>query len=537
MRNTRFQRPRYVTLPVLCIALLAGHNVVHCAEIRIPLPDGQPIPPEWQRALDTDFKAEKEAFASFLIAQLSARVELATDNWEKTQTREKNRKLAAQQFEMSFQNPALATQNRMALALNPALLQATTAPRLNGRVLEVGPGKKFKSLAEVAPELQAGDVISLSAGTFDMPENIQVIKNLLIHGKSAQTTTLRFARDSVRPSSMRARFENLTINCNDSPFLNCRDGGTAEIAGCHVYNYNSGAGGSEAIFGENMFVFVTDSEFEGMSGKDASNVRRAPGNAFDVRNFSGAYVTRTSFIDNSEIARPAFIFVLDHCTRSQQSRIKPQWSQNVLYPDALGSVFTRETVVETNPPPCEFTESAADFDVVMAMADPLVPFSENSIWKRNAKEMSRNLAYWIALLRHQDPDVRKTAATRLRALTGEEVAFVNPEPAENQKIAPNWKELLDAEDFATRMKCIDALRADPSAAWPLIRELVKDKNASQQVQSSARELARTLPVWMTFDADPSLACEKEYTRMSRWLDDHAEKLIWNEAENRYTLKP
>ena len=524
-----------------CVLMLAAPLFMlraECAEIRIPLPKDVELTPEMAQELESDFATEKEAFVRFLVEAQRARLAIATDNWETAQAKELARKTALQQFQQKAGNVALIKESRTAIALNPALLQTVTAPRLTGRILEVGPDKKYKDLAAVQPDIQAGDVIELSPGIHEFPEKVLQIKNLVLHGKNVHTTTLRFVRDTQRPCSTRVRFENLTIDCNDNPFIDCRASGSVEIVGCHIFNYNSGAGGAEAIFGENTFLYVCDSVFEGMSGKDAKNRNRSPGNALDVRGACALYLARDSFIDNSEIGRPEFIYVLDDCQKSTVTRLKAQWSQNTLWPAEQASVFARRTdTTNMNNAPLEFAQSAVDFDIIMALANPQLPLPANSIWSPCRKDLSRNLAYWIGLLRHQDANVRKVAAARLTALTGEKVACVIPEVPDERKIPPNWKELLDHDDFAVRVKCLDVLRSNPNAAWPLVRELLTEKNISQQLQDSAADLARDLPVWMNLDSDHSLACEQEFSRMSRWLDDHADKLAWNPVQNRYVVKP
>ena len=108
----------------------------------------------------------------------------------------------------------------------------------------------------------------------------------------------------------RVRLENVTIDCRDNPFLELRQHGAVSLKNCEVVNYNSGAGGSNAVYASGTTLLIDGRTFDGAGGRSAGPNSR--GNVFDLRGNNRAYARNTKFLNNAEIARSECI-TFDGC--------------------------------------------------------------------------------------------------------------------------------------------------------------------------------------------------------------------------------
>ena len=192
------------------------------------------------------------------------------------------------------------------------------SPRLTGRVVRVGPNQEMKSLQDVWSWLKPGDVVLLGAGRFRLPDQRRdrrrktpIWTDVALIGSGKDQTVLTGRIEAAK----RLRIENARLECANGPFTRLRQGGSILLRDCTLTGYNSGAGGSNAIGGNDVVLLADRCTFEGMPGRAVT--RGSGGVAFDLRGPNFLYVRKSRFVDNSEITRATHlcIFGVSHGIR------------------------------------------------------------------------------------------------------------------------------------------------------------------------------------------------------------------------------
>jgi hypothetical protein len=322
----------------------------------------------------------------------------------------------------------------------------------------------------------------------------------------------------------RVRIEAVKIRCNDDECIDLRSGGSVHLRNCTIYEYNSGAGGSNAIRGSDAVLFVEGCVFEGMSGRAAGH--QSGGDAFDLRGTNFLFVKDTTFIDNDEVARVTFPAVFDGCV----SKGSTPWESGIL-PYAAGMLFVRNNKIKVSKPEwaresAHFTGDAAFVRALLGEGKPLEGLSRDLA---EAIRATRNLPYWIGLLRHADAEIRKKAARRVETLTGRTVVLVKEEKG---KVDPEdldrWIRELDHEDFETREKAMKELERAGTEALEKLEEVVKSGTLEQKIR--ARRLLATI------ERRSPVRFELEYARLIRWYEENRERLVWDAKAGKYIPK-
>lgn len=289
-------------------------------------------------------------------------------------------------------------------------LQACT-PRLTGDVLYATPGPGPQSLDSALQLAAPGTTIVLLPGRHDVGDLRQggprAIKDLWLLGSGRGTTTLTMQYAQVEA----VRIEGVTIECADSPMCDIRDGGSLHLRDCLVRGYNSGAGGSDAIFSSGSALLIESCEFEGRSGRAAAMLMR--GKALDLREGSRVFIRDSRFVDNQSVFREAD-GVLDRCTAMTD---QPQYFSGpggrALY--VRGSAFGEAR--RWGVPPVACTEMMDDLGSLerLAAGEGVDGAWEDPAVRAAARELrlGRGTALWGRLLLHPDPAVRKLAVGRV----------------------------------------------------------------------------------------------------------------------------
>jgi hypothetical protein len=292
-----------------------------------------------------------------------------------------------------------------------------TLPRLTGAVAVATPDT-LEHLLRTSPP---GTIVVLTPGEYNLGnrytrpgrDGMRQLEDLWLLGGGVDrdSTTLSMELEQAT----RVRIQNLTIDCQDkNPFLNLRRGGEIQLNGCLVRNYNSGAGGSNAIFGADAILLIEDCEFEGESGRASG--RRSGGTAMDLRGGDRLFIRNATFTDNSHIFRRADA-ILDNCTISFQP-------QSYSFLPASAGVFMRNTTIPDQSR--RFAPQTLPLALTEMLDDPAVLRRLGS--RRTARSAQwadmplrdaaitlalwSNAAFWENLLLHPSPEVRQIAASR-----------------------------------------------------------------------------------------------------------------------------
>lgn len=183
-------------------------------------------------------------------------------------------------------------------------------PRLDGRVFYAEALAGANDLSHVIGIAGPKSTVVLLPGTHRLGEygrEATLPPDIWLVGCGAEVTTAHIHL----AGGSRVRISNLSIDCQDDEFIDARRGELLlQMDGCRVYGYNSGAGGSNAIFAAGSAMLIEGCTFDGQPGRQAQSTSR--GDAFDLRGNDRVYLRRTTFIENQEISRNAGL-VLDHC--------------------------------------------------------------------------------------------------------------------------------------------------------------------------------------------------------------------------------
>ena len=287
-------------------------------------------------------------------------------------------------------------------------------PRLDGRVAYAEPGNGRNSLDEVLARMGPGATIVLLPGRHDLhPQrtNRAGITDVWLVGSGADTTVLAMEVEGA----VRLRIDNVAIDCQNTPAIDLRESGSVMLRGCKFYNYNSGAGGSEAIYAQSSVLLIESCEFEGKSGRAGPSRR---GNALDLRVDCCAFIRGTHFVDNEEIVRD-LNGAIDGCVVASSGKGQ---GDSRFWAAQRGPVFERGTDYQVpleSPPPASkpFVEALDDLGPLQRLAageglkawtDPVARAEARKI------RIDKDPELWVRLLMSSSPEVRAIASGQVK---------------------------------------------------------------------------------------------------------------------------
>jgi hypothetical protein len=344
--------------------------------------------------------------------------------------------------------------DRRHLGLDYVRFAESTFPRLSGRVVKVGAGEQWTELQAARMDIEPGDVVLLGEGEFVLPRGGGGWRDIALVGQGSDKTTLT----GTLTRADRVRLSALKIDCKNDPFLRLSSGGSVQIQKCSISNYNSGAGGSSAIYGVGVSILIEDCKFEGISGRSAG--RGSGGTALDLRGANFLYVRRTDFIDNGDIVRATSFCVFDRCR--SMSRVNS--------PGGISRYDSGFLMVRNNrckirgKAPAEFDVSTDDRAVVKYLMNAKAPLDDATRAAVDALGLRENLRYWATLLHHPDREVQFLASGRLASLLRRAMPVFK---IEKDVLAQVPREMR--KPFASALKSSRALRwiedNDPKLMW------------------------------------------------------------------------
>jgi hypothetical protein len=349
------------------------------------------------------------------------------------------------------------------------------SPRLTGRIVRIGADQPFKDIASAAMKIKAGDLVLLGEGEYELPDGrslpARIWSDVAIVGRSPKLTTLKVTSiEATFRFANRFLLEGLRIDCHNDGIFDLRTASTFHLRGCELFNYNSGAGGSNSLFANDSIALMEGCLFEGRSGRQAAST--SGGNAFDFRGHCNLFVRQSQFIDNREILRATFPCVFDGCTALSVFSGPGQVS---LYSE--GKIWQRDSLdlIDNQPQAVAFTLATDDLNFVKRAAGQEIQIDQQSQSLIDSLALSRRLPYWIGLVRHENSEIRAIAGGHLSKLIGMEVS-ASPPGDPPQK--PDQSNRLD-------------------------------------------------------EGTPALAAEVEFARLMKWFEDNRAALQWDDATNRY----
>jgi hypothetical protein len=229
---------------------------------------------------------------------------------------------------------------------------------------------------------------------------------------------------------------------------------------CEVVNYNSGAGGSNALGDNAGVVLLEGCLFDGSGGR-ASRRPEDMGNAMDLRADAWLYARECQFVNNEDIVRATIPTVFDRCTALNTRG--PLYGV-ISYPE--GHIFLRESdslvsnaVRASGPPPRAFSTATDDRAFVDYLLDPSKPIDDDSKQLASALQLTHRLPYWIGLIRDSDAQVRDLAKERLAALADIQVSLPADGPKEGETLADLGAMFNIEQEYARLMNWFDVNRA------------------------------------------------------------------------------
>ncbi len=394
------------------------------------------------------------------------------------------------------------------LVRNVVAIRNAVTPRLTGRV--VRPEAGDRALAQLG--LESGDLVLLGEGTYqvgDLPDDVALV------GLGPEKTTIV----GTIEHGTRLRIEDAKVDCHDKEFVDLRDGGTIHLRNCTIFDYNSGAGGSNAIFGVGAVLLVEGCTFEGKSGRAS---RASEGDAFDLRESNLLYIRRTTFVDNQEIVRASFPTVLDRC----EARGSSEFECGVLATEGFAHARGSETCFPRGGS-TEFAQAPDDPEVVRALAGGEGELDPRMARLARSLSLDRSLPYWIGLLRHEDETIRAVAASQVRALTGWEVTTPSAGPVDPAALAARVAE-LDSDDPSVRDKAEQAIADMGEGARPALEKALESATPEQRIRCEAILQSLDLPSWVRV--------ERNCAAWMRRFEEALDRLTWDEASRRYQEK-
>ena len=318
--------------------------------------------------------------------------------------------------------------------------------RLSGKVWRVGRDRDAKDLATILPGLAPGDLIVLE-GEYELLRTtaggnaFQVLEGVTIAGSGRGSTSLKMEVYQVN----QIRLENLTIECQSGAFVHPQGNGRVHLRDCLVRGYNGGHGGSIGLDLRQGVALIEQSTFDGGPGRAAG---RGGGEAISSRGDTWLFIRHTQFIDNDGIFDVGKLAVLDGCIASDNLTHARGVSVH-----SSTRLFQREADVPIDgyqPSIRDFTFAFDDLEAVKAAAGMASVVDEETARWISVRNLDRSLPYWIALIRHQNPEVRRIAAERITLLTGEQANPNTDGAVEGERLA-DLGALFRAEQEHTRL--------------------------------------------------------------------------------------
>ncbi|MBI3725448.1 hypothetical protein HY251_16080, partial [bacterium] len=423
-----------------------------------------------------------------------------------------------------------------ALALDAAGLRGETAPRLSGRVVRVGPERTMTDLEQALPSLRPGDLVALGAGTFSLvpdpshPDGVVPLGEIAFVGQGPDVTTLRLACTGMRGRSFRLRLQALTL---EQAVVTDRRGArhdasidSSGLVGIHLKNCRLVRTlESSLLRGSHVLVLAEDCTLdERGSLRPFLNLR------------DSCVLARRCTFGAESLGQYSIPFVADRC-RVAATKTKDSLR---LFPSrhAYGPTDVSEGAVLVRPLPRGSSFGEPPQVTTFAVASDDMPFVEHALGKRSLEDAralelarsmqpSRNLSYWIGLLRSDDANVRKLAASRLHALTGMRVAWDGFSAPTLPSIAAAI-ERLGAESLDDRETAQRELLSAGEAAASALEGIAT--NGKPEQRARARAVLASLEIDRIEGAELR---EIEWARWSRWREDRSQDLAWDPATERY----
>src|SRR5262245_12013512 len=382
-------------------------------------------------------------------------IDIAFDGFDDVALKRAAIEAAVSAFSMQLVNSAIDQKQYDAICQDYVTYRNATSPRLSGRIVRIGRGQPLADLATASSQLKPGDLVLLGEGEFELPAASKLPPRLwsdiAIVGRSPQLTTLRVSRAGSLEFANRLRLEQMRIDCNNECVFDLRGGGACHLRTCELFNYNSGAGGSNALFINHGVCLIEGCFFEGRSGRASQT---DGGDAFDFRGRCALFARQSQFIDNDEIVRPFFPCVFDGCTALSNSRLTPAtYVGATLWLRDSPSLVTGSTALNS------FAIASDDLVFVQRAAGHGVQIDQPSQDLIDVLAIQRRLPYWIGLLRHDKPEIRDVAAKQLSKLIGMEVS-ASPARDGDAGVLQEGSAALAAEvEFARLMNWLEGNRS------------------------------------------------------------------------------
>jgi hypothetical protein len=402
--------------------------------------------------------AELHTALDALLATLGVHeLDPGVDGLEQAEARAKALRLVIQKYSEEIRKRAVDNAAIAELPRDAVSLHNDASPRLSGRVLHVGAGGEFKDLASVVSNMRRGDLIVLGEGVFDFVDSRVVTKweNIALVGIGVNQTTLKIPRGGEIRECTRLRIEGVRIDCLGDPLTSVHAGTGFMLKNCELMNYNSGAGGSNALYSQTGVVWLDGCLFDGAKGRAGG--RGSFGDALDIRGAT-VFARHCQFVDNDEIDRATDMRFFDRCTMLNSkpgSGVIP-YSGTIWMRDSDSLITPRFGGGKTIKP---FAHTTDDIEFIDFVLDQSKPIDDDSKKLAHSLQMHRRLPYWIGLIHHDDARVRELAAKKVHELTGEEVRLPKEQPREGERLADAGVLLQIEVEYARLMNWFDANRA------------------------------------------------------------------------------
>ena len=282
-----------------------------------------------------------------------------------------------------------------------------------------------------------GTTIVLPPGRFELDHETlfrrpRTVGDLWFLGSGRDQTTI-VLRLGPAENIRRIRVEGVTIDCDNKPLADFLGDCSLVLRDCRITNYNSGAGGCNAIFAISSALLMENCEFDGREGRRAGI---AFGNAFDLRVENRLFCRNTVFRNNAEIARSA-AGAFDGCSFEGTAPARLRFVEKTLYiRNSQLPVEAARTVKEALDDPACLQRLAAGSGIAAAWTDPLTRKAATALG------VNRGAAFWQPHLLHSSPEVRRIAAAKLGIAPAARVAV----EAADVLAALNGKPLADDND-------------------------------------------------------------------------------------------
>ncbi len=445
-----------VTSRELTWRLVAGVLTFNGSTVAFSQPASRPLP---QAAATMPSDAELQATLEAAIRELQQhRLDMGIDGLEQAEARDDVIRSFISQVSKDLRKRAVDDAAMALLPLDALTQRGLVAPRLSGRLVRVGEGTPFKDLADAIPTLVPGDLIVLGAGTFTLPDSRRQPKwnDMALVGMGVNQTTLKVTRAGTIEDCARFLIEGIRVDCLGDPLTDVRDGPGFMLRRCELMNYNSGSGGSNALYSSGGMVWLDECLFDGAKG--SAGGRGVYANPLDIRGDAMVFARKCQFVDNQHVDGGSTFAMFDRCTmlNSQRGRgVTP-------YGARFWARDSDSLIDKSNAGPSgfnSFVHATDDVEFIGFVLDPSKPIDEDSKLLANTLQLHRRLPYWIGLIHHDDARIRGFAAKKITELTGEEVHLPKDQPREGERLADAGVLLEIEKEYARLMNWLDANRA------------------------------------------------------------------------------